>query len=170
MKRLLCLLLLLTSCTTYDLGNEWSPLSTVIERPSLPFASDTATTTVGSHVYTTDLAQWLIDYPPGSVEFHALMLHEQAHARRQFRYMGLPGEMAKTAWIAQYLTDPKFRWQEEQAGFYVGIKHLQANGHWDRARTLRSAHAMSSHYNDMVSFQEAQAWIEDVLAGRWAPE
>jgi len=28
---------------------------------------------------------------------------------------------------------------------------------------------MSKYYNDMVSFADARAWIEDVLAGRWQP-
>jgi hypothetical protein len=166
---------LLAGCQTYELDDEWSPLSKVIERPSLPYGSDTATTTIGAHVYTTDLKQWLADYPPGSVEFVALMSHEREHARRQFRYQGLAGEMAKGAWIARYLSDASFMWAEEQAGYYLSITHLAKNGHWDSSRTLRQAAAMHKHYKTilgrrMVSFEDAKAWIESVLAGRWKPE
>lgn len=175
MHRLLPLLLiLLAGCTTYPLGPEWKPLSAVVERPSLPFASDTATTTKGSHVYVVDLPGWLMEYPPGSVEFVALMRHERTHAVRQFRYEGLLGELAVAAWIARYLVDHKFMWEEEQAGFYMAIKHLQANGRWDWFRTLQVAHAMSSMYKTitgeaMVSEAEARAWIESVLNGGWTP-
>jgi hypothetical protein len=170
----LALLILLAGCQSYDLGSEWSPLTKVIERPSLPFASDTATTTVGSKVYTTDLKQWLKDYPPGSVEQHALLQHEREHARRQFRYQGLPGEVAKTTWIARYLTDSSFMWQEEQAGFFLAIKHLQKKGRWTTNDTLRVAANMAKGYKTiggkrMVSFDKAKRWIEDVLAGRWKP-
>jgi len=121
----LLLLLVLSGCsTTYDLGDEWRPLSAVIERPSLPFVSDTATTTIGSHVYTSDLKQWLADYPPGSIEFQAVLRHEREHARRQFGYLGLPGELAKFAWITRYLGSANFRWREEQRGFYQAITFL----------------------------------------------
>jgi hypothetical protein len=172
---LLAIVIALAGCQTYQLGDEWSPLSQVVERPALPFASDTATTTVGSHVYTTDLKQWLLDYPPGSVEFVALMQHEREHARRQFRYRGMAGELAKGAWIARYLSDHSFMWQEEQAGFYLAIRHLAKNGRWNSQRTLSVANAMSKAYraldgHRMVSFADAQAWINDVLSGRWKPE
>lgn len=168
------LLVLLAGCKTYSLGPEWKPLTTVVERPSLPFASDTATTTKGSHVYVVDLPGWLMDYPPGSVEFVALMRHERTHAVRQFRYKDLPGELAVAAWVARYLADHKFMWEEEQQGFYHAIKHLQVNGHWDWLRTLRVAHAMSHKYKTvtgehMVSEAEAKAWIESVLNGIWTP-
>lgn len=176
MRKLAIMFVLLTlaGCKTYNLSSEWKPLTKVVERPKLPFASDTATTTVGAHVYVVDLKDWLEDYPPGSVKFHALMLHEREHARRQFRYQGLPGEMAKTAWIARYLTDPKFMLQEEQAGFYLAIRHLQSKGAWKTTDTLRVAVNMSKGYKTlggkrMTSFAEAKKWIEDVLAGRWKP-
>jgi len=175
MRRLLLILLLLAGCKTYDLGPEWKPLTTVIQRPSLPFASDSATTTMGSHVYVVNLEGWLLTYPPGSVEFVALMRHEREHARRQYRYLGLPGELALSAWIARYLTDREFMWAEEQAGFYQALKWLQAAGLWPPQRTAHVAHDMSSLYKTaagtpMVSEAEARAWIEAALDGSWAPQ
>lgn len=171
---LLIPLLLLASCTTYELGSKWSPLSKVVERPRLPFTNNTSTITVGSHLYVTDLDQWLEDYPPGSVEFEALMRHERVHARRQFGYMDLPGEVAVWAWIGRYLTDREFMWSEEQLGYYESITHLAAHRQWDTARTNRQATVISDHYKTlggkrMISFAKARRWIEDVLAGRWKP-
>lgn len=166
-------LIFLVGCKTYELGPEWKPLTTVIERPTLPFISDTATTTKGSHVYTTDLDAWLTKYPPGSVEFAALMMHEREHARRQFRYKDLPGEAALIVWIARYVSDAEFMWAEEQQGHYLAIKHLQANGLWTAQHTAAKARILSRYRtlsgNAMVSEQEATVWIEQALSGDWSP-
>ncbi len=172
---LLVFVLALTGCQTYDLGPEWSPLNQIVERPSLPFAGDGASSTVGTKVYVVDLDGWLKDFPPGSVEFEAILQHEQVHARRQFRYQGLPGELAKTAWIARFVSDRKFMWEEERLGWFMEITHRQINGRWPSGWTVRIAKALSSRYKTitgkpMVSFDEAKAWIEDVLAGKWKPE
>lgn len=172
--RLLPLILVLAGCSTYDLEPEWRPITTLVERAELPFASSSATTTVGSHVYTTDLNQWLLYHQPGSSEYRAILLHEQEHARRQFSYMGLPGELAKAAWIARYLVDAGFRWSEEQRGYYLSITTLQRAGRWSKARTASTATAMSKGYKSfrerMVGYSEAEAWIESVLSGQWKPE
>lgn len=175
MRSLILLVLILAGCSeTYDLGDEWSPLEVVVERASLPFVSDTATTTVGSRVYTEDLKLWLADFPPGSVKFDALLQHEREHARRQFRYQGLPGELAKWAWIARYLTNRRFQWKEEQRGFYYAITHLNKNGQWSFQDTLRVAANLSGYKTltgeQMISVPLAMAWIDDVLKGRWKPE
>ena len=46
-------LLLLAGCQTYDLGDQYKPLSKIVERPSLKTfgVSDTLMSTKGSHVY-----------------------------------------------------------------------------------------------------------------------
>ena len=175
-RRLLVLALLasLSSCECVAIEG-YPPINEVCERPSVPFASDTATTTIGTNLYTSDLDEWLTDYPEGSVERDALLRHEQVHARRQFDYQGLPGEMALWTWIARYTTDHEFMWAEEQLGYYAGIKRLQAAGRWSHERTISQADAMSSHYRTvggkrMVSFDVARSWIQDVLQGRWAPQ
>lgn len=168
------LLVLLAGCTTQSLPDEWSPLSKLVERPSIPGVHADTVTTRGSSVYVEDLQEFDRLWPPGSVERKALLTHEREHARRQFRYEGLPGEVALNAWVARYLTDHEFMWQEEQVGWYWEIRILFKAGKWTQDDTKQIAHSMSHNYRTvmgkrMVSFAEAKAWIELVLQDRWRP-
>lgn len=167
MKRVLIALLLLAGCQTYSLDSKWEPLTELVERPSLPFVGDDTLTTRGSHVYLTDLDGFLRDIPPDSDQFAALMLHEQLHAQRQFRYKGLPGELALYSWIGRYLTDAKFRWQEESLAWELEIRHYVKTGLWQGEASVESvARTLSGGYvingEPMVSYQDAKLWVESV--------
>jgi len=177
MRTMILCLALLTGCATYDLGDDYPPLSKIVERPSLSEigVSDTTLTTKGSHVYVGDLDKFLNENPPGTTPFIALMKHEQVHGKRQFGYLGLPGEMALTAWISRYAVDHNFMWAEEQQGYYAEIKHLDQHGMWSYTDTISTASAMSGGVyktilgKRMVSFENAKGWIMDVLSGHWTP-
>jgi hypothetical protein len=173
---LLALLLCLAGCNTFDIEG-YPPLTKLVERPSLSIfgVHDRTLTTKGSHVYVGDLGNFLETYPPGSVEWVGKMKHEQVHGRSQFAYLGLPGEMALTAWLARYIVDVGFMWSEERAGYYVQIKHLQSYGLWPPQRTLSLAESLSNGIyktvlgKPMASYEDALNWINAVLAGTWTP-
>ena len=172
----LLLLLCLAGCRTYDIDG-YPPLSKLVERPSLSIfgVHDRTLTTKGSHVYVGDLDNFLATYPPGSIEWVGKMKHEQVHGKRQFAYLGLPGEAALSAWLTRYIVDAGFMWSEEQAGCYVQIKYLQSRAHWPPVRTPHMAERLSKGIyktvlgKPMVSYDEALQWIKDVLSGNWTP-
>jgi hypothetical protein len=151
---LVMMILSVTGCTVseHQLGSEWEPLTKVVER-DLPFVSDTASTTVGTVVYTADLTRWLEIYPPGSVTYQALLKHEQVHAKRQIAY-------GTSSWIAKYLTDKSFAWEEEKLGYEAQILHLRRNGIYRPAEYW--ATILSEKYNGMVTYQEALTWAQNV--------
>ena len=155
MRFILLLLLLMGGCssTTYKLGTEWAPLEQIVEG-DLPFVSDTAVTTIGKNLYTVDLDELLKETPPGSVEFHALMLHEQEHSKRQIA-------TGVTPWIFNYLINDEFKWEEEKAGWGLQIKYLKSVG---RAKSPEHyARVLSSSgYGNMVSYEEALAWAKSL--------
>jgi len=171
----LALLLALSGCHRMDLEEEWRPITQVVERPPTPFTSAGTVTTYGSKLYVEDIAAFNKRYPYGSVDREALMRHEREHARRQFRYKGLPGEIALRVWTARYLTDADFMWAEEQAAGYLEITTLQKAGRWTPRDTEAEAYALSRHYKTiggerMVSYYKAKQWILDVLSGKWKPK
>lgn len=173
---LLAAILACAGCVCVDVEDGYGPLSSLCERPSLKAVGvgDGVITTKGSTVWVRSLREFDRDFPPGSVRRHALLTHERIHAQRQFRYKGLPGELAQRAWIARYLSDTGFMWEEEQRAWYAEIKIRQKAGQWNRADTLRAASGLAG-YSDlfghpMVSARDALAWVEDVLAGRWEPK
>jgi hypothetical protein len=174
---LLLSLLLLVGCKTYDLDEQYKPLTKIVERPSLKTfgVSDTLMSTKGSHVYVADLDKFLLKWPPGSVEFHGRLIHEQVHGRRQFDYLDLPGEMALASWLTRYMTDHEFMWAEEQQAYYVQIKYLKSKGKWSPQRTIQYALVFSKgtyktiYGKRMCSFAVGKKWIEDVLSGAWTP-
>lgn len=179
MRRLFPLLVLslLAGCQTYDLPEEFRPLSKIVERPSMePVVKDRVVFTKGSHVYVHDLDAFLADKPPGSVRFVALMKHEQEHARRQYGYLGLPGEIALAAWLSRYATSPSFMWREERRGWYYEIKHMAQNGQWTYSKTIQTAQSLSGGAyktifgERMTNFNGALHWIQEVLTGQWEPE
>lgn len=148
------LLPLLIGCTSniftsVELEHRWSPLKKIVEA-DLPFVSDTATTTIGTTVYVSDLNHWLQQHPLNSAEFDALMLHEKEHAIRQLKY-GL------TPWITRYLTDKNFAWEEEKIGWKIQIEHLKQMG---RAKSPEFyAIILSTKYNNIISYIDALTWI-----------
>lgn len=154
----------LSGCArTHQLDERWRPLLEVVERPDLPLLSPTATSTIGRRIYVVNLDEWLQRFPPGSVQYDALLLHEQEHARRELR-------MGVDRFLARYFHDPAFQWQEEQRGWYLQIRHLVRNGQSVDARV--AATILSQYRNfqgPMVSFDDALAWVRAVLAGQWTP-
>jgi len=159
---LVLLALALAGCSSVELPERWLPLEEVVERPSLPFASDRAVTTLGATVYVTHLDPWrdeLPDLPPGRV---ALLLHEQEHAKRQLAYgAGL------TAWVLRYLNDPAFRWEEERAGWALEIRERRRVGLWSAGSAESVARGLAANYDGMVSYGDALEWVRGVVAGRF---
>lgn len=170
----LLILALLAGCTCEPIEGH-GPLNEICERVKLPWKhSDNVYTTVGTNVYTTSLERFNARHPHGSVEREALLRHEQVHARRQFDYLDLPGEMALWTWIARYTTDAKFMWQEEQHALYAGIIYLKEQGRWNQQDTFEKAEGLERSYRTvtgkkMISFSEAVEWINQVLGGQWKP-
>lgn len=171
---LLALLLVLpTGCASfgkmYDknypsevLPEEWLPLEKIQERPEM-LAKDTVTTTIGKTVYVESLAKWFEKHPPGSVSYRATMTHEREHSRRQLKRGVL-------AWIAQYAYDRNFMWLEEQIGYYYTITiRRQAGEHLDTLRMANVLHGYKNLRGSMISIEDALAWLNDVVSGRWQP-
>lgn len=164
MIRALLVVCLLTGCQSpLALDERWRPLVEVVERPDL-LVSDTIATTLGTRVYVADLGAFERRFPEGSPEREALLTHEREHAVRQLN-SGLG------PWLARYLNDREFMWREEQLGWFLQLRALQAAGRplvpSVIARTLSDYRNLEGR---MVSEADALAWIQDVLSGRWTPE
>lgn len=165
MRQLVALLLLaLAGCSarTLALDERWRPLAEVVERPDLLISNGVATT-LGARLYVADLRAFQARFPAGSVEREALLLHEQLHALRQ-------QEAGLGPWLARYLRDGDFMWREEQLGWFLQLRHLQAHG---RSLAPAAIAALLAGYRNltgpMVAPLEGLAWVEEVLAGRWSP-
>lgn len=154
---------LLTGCQgPLALDERWRPLVEIVERPDLVFGGVTATT-LGTRVYVPDLRAFRQQFPADSVEQEALLLHEREHAVRQL-------DAGLGPWLARYLNDRAFMWQEEQRGWFLQLRRLQQAGRplYPEAIAL----ALSGYQNlsgPMVGYAEALAWVDAVLAGRWSP-
>jgi len=162
--RAAAVVLLLAGCQgPHALDERWCPLVEVVERPDL-LATGAVATTLGTRIYVSDLDGFLERFPPGSVEQEALLLHEQAHARRQL-------ETGLGVWLARYLNDRAFMWREEHVGWFLQLRRLQAAGRpLVPAAIARTLAGYRNFQGRMVSHAEALAWIEAVLAGAWTPE
>lgn len=154
------LLCLMVGCTTgrhLDLEERWGPLIAVEEGTDKLFAEG-MTTTIGHYCYVSDMKQWKLDYPEGSPDREALLLHEQVHAKRELA-TGL------TVWLTLYVTSAKFRWQEEQIGYELQIRHMYKNGRGINAEIF--AKMLSQEYQSlggqMVSYEEALKWLQDLV-------
>lgn len=140
-----------------ELEARWRPLEQIVEA-DLPLVPDTAITTIGARCYVVDLDEFLREHPPGSVEFDAIMLHEQVHARRQ-EDEGL-GE-----WLARYLADQDFAWAEEQAGWAIELRHRRARGALEPAEHYAAILARYRNARgELVSYEAALAFVRAVLA------
>jgi hypothetical protein len=146
---------------THPVEEQFRPLETITERPNYVLP-ETAITTVGTTAYVVSLDVWLGKHPPGSTTYTAKLLHEQEHSKRQLKEGTL-------GWVARYVVDTDFMWEEEQRGWYLELIHLRNNGLDVNVDVI----AMILHgYKNavgkrMVSFVEARLWVLDVLAGRW---
>ena len=143
---------------------EFSPLAAITERPDYVLP-ESAITTIGTTAYVVNLSAWLRQYRPGSFEFHAVMLHEQAHSKRQLAYGTL-------GWIAHYVVDTDFMWTEEQIGWYYELIMLRNSGvtiNADGVATILS-HYKNATNSRMVGFVEAKQWVQSVLSGQWKPQ
>ena len=62
-------------------------------------------------------------------------------------------------------------WREEQVGWFLQLRRLQAGGRPLYPQVI--AQALAGYRNlegRMVSEAEALAWVQAVLAGTWTPE
>lgn len=155
-----CVLPLITDGRSYKLDSKWEPLETVEEATDKIFTPG-MTATIGMHCYTADLKEWKKNFPPGSTEETAILLHEQLHAQRQLDY---PGTIA--IWLFRYITSPDFRWEEERRGYEIEIRYLQNHGL--RIDVNNLAVIMSHNYKtfggQMISYHDAVNWINGLIA------
>lgn len=152
--------LLLLGCERpYRLEERWRPLVEVVERPRA-LGGDVLATTIGTRVYVPDLDAWKKEFPADSPQREALLIHEREHAVRQFR-MGLG------PWLARYLRDRRFMWQEEQRGWELHLRALVAAGApVDTHGVARSLAGYRNLAGPMVDYEEALAWAESVVSAR----
>lgn len=144
-------------CKTVDLPARYRPLRQISE--GNPFGRDVVTT-LSPTVWVNDISKFDdLDDP----RIHALMMHELVHAKRQGKHW-----WQSWAWAMRYLVSPEFAWREEQLGWYVELQELRRMGMNINADWV--ANTLSSYTPRIVSFAEARAWVDDVLAGRWHPE
>lgn len=152
------LLALLAGCSTADLPAEFRPLTTLSEGNPLGPA---AATTVGSTVYVEDLGDW--EGRLGETRVRALLLHEREHSIRQH-------EQGVGLWLVHYLTSTSFAWREERLGWYVQIVTLRDGGEQVNPEGIAKILADYKHpMGKLVSYEEALAWVRDVLSGAWKP-
>jgi hypothetical protein len=145
---------------SYKLEDRWLPLER-IQQTTDKLIADNTTTTIGDTCFCNDLKQWLLDYPPGSVEFEAILLHERVHSTRQGSFAG-----KAEAWLADYVLNTKFRWEEEQLGWKEEITHLVQNGRYVNPQEV--AIWLNKNYSGpvggrMVSFEVALAWVQATI-------
>lgn len=144
---------------THKLDGRWEPLHEVAEAGDELIAPG-VTTTVGHSCFVADLDSWLLRHPPGTIEYDAVLLHEQIHSRRQLDY-----ELGLAAWLARYLADPEFRWEEEKLGYEAAITHLVQNGR--QVNTEHLALILNKNYDfngRMVSYADALEWVRGIVA------
>ena len=153
---LLLIAAILSGCAAappIDLPAHYAPLTRVVEAPDKVLSPD-VTTTVYATAYVGDMAQWIVDHPDSSLERSATLEHERVHAVRQFA--------AGCWWFVKYVTEPSFRWAEEQLGWREEIRTLRT-GRWiDQPATasVLSGPTYELLGRAMVSYADALAWVK----------
>jgi len=157
-----CLLLFSGCAATRSVEPEYAPIKTMSERPWYAsfLGGENTITTIGDTVYVGDLDEWMEKRPAGSPRYDSIMSHEMVHSYRQQKE-------GTTGWLARYLRDKSFRWEEEQLGWYVQIRMYRRYGL--RPNPEGIAKTLAGYSPSMVSYEEALQWVRDVLSGRWKP-
>lgn len=167
MRLILALLLLLCGCSTYDLGDQYPPLTKLVDRPNIDIGG--RLTTVNNKVYVRDLDGWLESVENRPDVFHAVMSHEQVHGKSQANYPD-----GWQSWIYRYMTDAAFMRQEELNAYYAEIKYYLNKGYTiDREGVIKdlSSDTYRTIYGEnMISEVEAARWVDSVLNGTWTPQ
>jgi hypothetical protein len=166
-------LVLLTGCTSVELDEKWWPLRHIAQSKVLAFQAGART--IGETMYVSDIDKWLKQHPEPLAS--GTYTHERVHAIRQkFYKQGRHHPVLRwlsdpERWIARWLTDPVFMWQEEQYGYYYHIKYLTSHG----AQIVVDSWAdrMVRYFGvtgqTMVTKEDAVSWLNEVLAGQWQP-
>lgn len=152
----------LSGCTgrQVELGDRWHPLERVVESSLWP---DGRATTIGATVYLADLDAWETTYPDGPRR-DGFLMHEREHALQQEQDGVVP-------FVARYATDPGYMWLQESRAWAIELLHLRQHGLDPNPQVV--AVALSRYETldgrPMVSREQAERWVADVLAGRWSP-
>jgi hypothetical protein len=166
MRLLVLVLALLCGCSTYELGDRYAPITELVDRPNIDFGG--RLTTINNKVYVRDLEGWLEEVKDQPDRFHAVMLHEQVHARSQAAYPS-----GWKMWIHKYTTNTDFMRQEELKAYYAEIQYYRSRGYGiDREgiiETLSGSVYRTIYGNHMMTKEEAAQWIDAVLEGKWTP-
>lgn len=141
----------------YKLNSKFAPLKAVEEATDKLFVEG-MTTTIGNYCYVPDLKKWRQFYPDGSVQQDALLYHEQVHAKRQLGY-------PITLWLARYVTEPSFRWEEEKLGYEAEFRYLYKNGILlnPEAFAIMVSHDYKILGQQMVTYKDALDWINGLI-------
>jgi hypothetical protein len=135
-----------------ELDDKWKPLEYLMDRKDEGKGFGWVET-IEENVYIYDLETWLKFNPIGTLGFDALMLHEREHSRR----MGTG--LFSWIWQLQYNSSKDFKWQEEEAGWEVELRHLLENG-----RTINVEAIVDSLMTyDMVDEDEAREWVQNIV-------
>lgn len=152
--------LVIAGCNSREiqLDPKFLPLTSVREvSDNTPILKAGFVATVYSTSYTKSLRELVDAYPVGSVGWDALFFHERMHAIREY---------ADPLFLVKYATDPAFRWQEEKLGYREEIRYLRDNGGFGWNDVIVYSKALSTGYAGMVTWEEAEDWIHEVLQER----
>jgi len=154
--------LLVSGCNlpVYDVEAVYRPLERIKESPLRP---GDGIATVGVTAWVNDLEDWLKKHPSGSPVYHAILMHEREHTVRQLAYGLRP-------WLKRYLTDTDFMRDEELKGWYIQIQEYRRRGLQPNPEGI--AKVLAGYRNivgQMISYEDALRWVQDVLSGRWTP-
>lgn len=146
------LLLFLSGCSGHVIHITDYPPIEKIEEIHSPWMEDHHIFTIGTSIFTDDLPEIARLQREEPLEFRALMLHEQVHARRQL------GQLA--TWLAFYIFKPGFSWEEEKLAWEVELRFKQQHG------ILKSPEYYArclADYPLMVSYEEALLWVKSII-------
>ena len=144
------------SAPSLTLDASYAPLTRVEQDPTKMIIASSVVTTADNVVWVHDLTKWEFNNPAGPFR-DAVLQHERAHAIRQ-NAMG-------PIWYARYLTEPSFRWAEEQVGWAIQLKCLTAAVQGfdvNATAAFLSGSAYTILGVPMVSNADALAWIHSL--------
>lgn len=122
----------------------------------LTFNSAESYMTIGETLYVHP-ERWRLE-SPNSTWLRAIMQHENVHLMRQYAE-GLD------PWIWKYLTNKKFRWEEEKYGYAAEFKYnIEHGAKYTDASMLSIAETLSGPgYGNMTTLDEAHKWVKETI-------
>lgn len=119
--------------------------------------NETVVMTIGHNVFVNK-KWWEETFNPNVDYWHAILLHENEHAKRQEK-------MGPESWLWRYLWSKKFRWEEEFQADVVRWRYLVVEKGYNIPDRMLRAEAMwnAESYNGMVTKEEAYQRIRELI-------